>query len=256
MGEESGPPIVALPERLDRKLRFGPFPSGRDALKFVTYAAAGAVLVPFLGAMVWIPFVLGGLAVSMWRPDGEGIDARALSFLRWKIRSVAREERMKVPRSLRGSVIPLTTGGFAAILRTGGLPIAFLPPAELHRTFERFRELLRAIDGGFFLLVARAPIHAAPLLPAEPCPVGDERLAREGYRELVEVIVRRRYVRQVYVGLSAPRSGPEGLARLESRVTVLSEHLVALGLRPVRLRHWALGEAARRMKLIDGGTEG
>lgn len=84
-----GPPVVSLPERLDRRLRLGPFASARDALKFVTYSAVGAVIVPFTSPYLWLVVVAGGFAVCVVRSDGQALDERALSFVLWKIRAVA-----------------------------------------------------------------------------------------------------------------------------------------------------------------------
>jgi hypothetical protein len=253
--EEGGrPPVVELPERLDRKLRLGPFSSGRDALKFVSYAAVGALLVPFLGPAVWIPFVLAGLAVSLWRPEGEAVDDRTARFLRWRMRRLRREPPMSAPRpaaSRQRSVVRLSSS-FASVVRCGGLPLAYLPPAELARRFELYRELLRAFDGSLVLVSTRAPIHATPFLPAEPSPDGAERTARNGYRELVEVIVRRRYVRQVYVALATAGTSSEGIGRLETQVASLIERLAGLGLRPVRLRGRALEDAVHRLGMANG----
>jgi len=248
-------PVVELPERLDRPLRLGPFSSGRDALKFVTYAAVGAFLVPFFGAGAWVPFVAAGLAVSLWRPDGEAIDDRAAQYLRWRwhrLAGAARVTRPGPPRTGRRSIVRLPSA-FAAIVRSGGLPLAYLPPADLARCFEGYRDLLRAFDGSVLLLSTRAPIHAAPFLPAEPAPGGAEGVARQGYRELVEVIVHRRHVRHVYVALATPATGADGIGRLETQVATLLDRLRALGLRPVRLRDRSLDEAARRLGLEEAG---
>ncbi|HLM71014.1 MAG TPA: hypothetical protein VK423_06510, partial [Thermoplasmata archaeon] len=92
---EAGPPLIRLPERLDRRMRLGPFPSSRDALKFVTYAAAGALLSPFTSPWVWLPVLLAGFAVSVWRPDGRAVDERILAYSVWKFRSFAGESPVR-----------------------------------------------------------------------------------------------------------------------------------------------------------------
>ena len=256
MAEDDPLPAAEIPERLDRTMRVGPFPSGREALKFIAYAAVGALLAPVVGAVVWLGFVATGLTVTIWRPEGEGIDTRLLAMVRWRLRAPFHEARpvTAFPRR-RGLTIALPSGGYAAVVRTGGLAVAYLPATELRRTFDRFRELLHAIDWGAVVLSTRAPIHASALVPAEPAPVGDERAAREGYRELVEVIVRRRFVRHVYLAILSHGAGPDSLARLDARVALLSDHLVALGLRPIRLRDSALNDAAARMGLVGRPEE-
>lgn len=253
------PPIVGLPERLDRRLRLGPFPSARDALKFVTYAAAGALLIPFAGAVAWVPLVLVAFAVSVWRPEGESLDERLLTLARWKWRTLRREEAVRRPSSgvaARQSSLGLSPTRRAAVLKVGGLPLAYLPPAELARRFDQFRELLRAVDGTLAFRATPAPIHANSFLPPDPVPAGAERTAHEGYRELVVLIARRRAVRQVYLAVACSGVGIERVSRLEASVGVVTERLVGLGLRPVRLRDRALADAARRMGLsTEGGAE-
>jgi len=253
---EADPPIVGLPERLDRRLRLGPFPSGREALKFVVFAAIGAVLVPVAGVGIWVVFLVAGLAVSLWRPDGIPLDARLLAVARWELRRTAPGAPMTAsPDRPRGAaVVPLAAGGYAAVVRASGVPLAYLPPAELRRRFELYRDLLRAVDGSLVVLAARAPIHAEPFVPPPDPAVGAPvAAARAGYRELVELIVRRRAVRQVFVGLPVPENGPESLRRLEDRVDGVIERMAGLGLAPVRLKDRALAEAARRVGFDPDG---
>src|SRR5208282_2604654 len=70
-GPSAGVPVVVLPERVDRRVRLGPFPSAKDAVKFASYAAAGAVLAPFATPFAWVPVLALGFVVSVWHPDGE-----------------------------------------------------------------------------------------------------------------------------------------------------------------------------------------
>ncbi|HTP54366.1 MAG TPA: hypothetical protein VML94_05340 [Thermoplasmata archaeon] len=256
MAPGEDPPAVELPERLDRPLRLGPFRSARDALKCVAYAAVGALLVPFLGPLVWIPFAVVGVAASLGRTDGGGVDDRAVRYLFWRARrlvgGVGVTPGGESPTGRR-AIVRLPSS-FAAVVRVGGLPLAYLPAADLTRCFERYRELLRAFDGSFLVHSTRAPIHPTPFLPAEPTPGGPEGAARAGYRELVEVIVRRRHVRQVFLAIATGEPGPDGIARLETQVATLLDRLRALGLRPARLRDRALSEAIRRLGLTEVGA--
>ncbi len=248
MGDAVGGPVVALPERLDRPMRLGPFGSGRDALKFVVYAAVGALFVPLVGVLVWLPFLAVGLAVALWRPDGEAIDARTVRYVRWRVRrhqGVRSVTELGAPVQGRGIV--RTSGGFVGVLRVGGIPLAYLPPEELAHRFEGFRDALRPLDGRLLLLATRGPIHPTPFAPAEPTPVGPEAAARAGYRELVELIVRRRPVRQVFVALVAAGVGPGAVRQLEAQLTGLADRLRAVGLRPARLRDRSLRDAAGRL---------
>ena len=246
---EAGPPVIGLPERLDRKMRLGPFPSSRDALKFVTYAAAGALLAPFASPWVWLPVVCLGFAVSIWRPDGQAVDERALAFTLWKIRAWDRRNSMKNESSrtiVRQALLQLSPHRYVAILRTGGTPVAYLPPDELSRRFELFRELLRSSEGSISFLATTVPIRSLSVRP--PTPPEDEREvpALSGYSELVALLCRRRLLRRVYIVLGASAGSTEEIGRLEGRVASMLERLTGLGLRPIRLKDRGLTEAARR----------
>lgn len=249
MGEdEDGPPVVSLPERLDRRLRLGPFPSARDALKFVLYASAGALLAPFVSPLLWLPVLGGGFLVAVWRPDGEALDERAVAFGLWKLRSMRRDGTMSgrpLGPAVRRKLVRLGPSRYAAVIRTGGTPIAYLPPVELARHFESFRELLRSSDGSFALSAAGIPLRTAAFLPRPSDRDGADREARLGYTDLVGLLGRRRSVRRVYLTLVTEGTGPEALGRLEARVATFLERLGALGVRPVRLCDRALADAVR-----------
>lgn len=250
MGEsDPRPPIIDLPERLDRRMRLGPFPSARDALKFVTYAASGALLVPFASPWLWLPVVLGGFGVSVWRPDGRALDERLLVFLRWKVRSWSSGSSVKraMPCPLvRHGLLELSSHRYVAVVRTGGTPVAYLPPDELGRRFELYRELLRTSDDHFALLVTTAPIRSQAVRPAAPAESRRDKQALSGYSELVSLLCRRRLLRRVYFVIGTSGSNPDAIGLLEGRVAGLIERLSSLGLRPTRLRDRGLVEAAHR----------
>ncbi len=244
-----GPPVVSLPERLDRRLRLGPFASARDALKFVTYSAVGAVIVPFTSPYLWLVVVAGGFAVCVVRSDGQALDERALSFVLWKIRAGSGGGRVTPPtrsRVARQGLLAIRPGQYVAILRTGGTPVTYLPPVELARRFELFRDLLRSVGGGIAFLVASAAMRPGPVLPNPISSDRPDQPARAGYAELVDLLCRRRRIRRVYLALGLERTGPDGVSDLEVRVATLGERLTTLGLRSVRLRDRALVDAARR----------
>jgi hypothetical protein len=246
---EAGAPIIGLPERLGRRMRLGPFPSSRDALKFVIYAAVGALLAPFTSPWLWLPFVLVGFAISIWRPDGRALDERVLAFAAWKFRSWGWASSMKdaSPRPLvRQGLLQLAPHRYVAVVRTGGSPMAYLPPDELARRFELYRELIRSTDGSFSLLSTVAPIRPQSVRPTTPVGEGPETAARAGYSELVLLLCRRRLLRRVFFVLGTTGGDMDSVARLEGRVANLLERLNSLGLRPTRLRDHALAEAARR----------
>jgi hypothetical protein len=250
MGEPGdGPLIIGLPERLDRRMRLGPFPSSRDALKFITYAATGALLSPFTSPWVWLPVVLGGFAVSVWRPDGRAVDERALAFVSWKFRSMGPRRAVTDAASrplVRQGLLQLASHRYVAVVRTGGTPIAYLPPDELARRFELYRELIRSTDASFSFLVTTTPIRSQAVRPGPRSGAVQEAQALVGYSELVSLLCRRRHLRRVYFVLGTLEADADAIGRLEGRVANLIERLGSLGLRPTRLRDRALAEAAHR----------
>ncbi len=256
MSAADAPLVVTLPERLDRPLRLGPFPSARDALRFLTYAAVGACLAPFVPAGLWLGVVGLGFVSSVWKPGGETVEGRAARAVSWELRRLRGGRGMTpadLPEPSHRAHLTLDSGARVAVVRAGGLPLAYLPSAELARRFEQFREIVRGLDGGFVLHATLAPIHAGPFVPVGQAPGGADRAARDGYRELVRLIARGRSVRRVYLAVGCTSPGSEGVGRLEANVAALMERLAALGLVPFRLRDRALAEAARRIGWAERG---
>jgi len=256
MVSRDGPPWIAFPERLDRPLRLGPFPSGRDAVKFVVAAAVGAVVslatVPWAG----FPIVAVGGLVALWRPDGEPLDERLASILRWASRRGGPRGRMTGSAGSGTSpgqaTVVLPDGRSAAVVRTGGVPLAFLPPAELAQQFELYRQLLRAVEGGVIVHVTSAPIYAEAVAPRAARAADEEAAACDGYRELVAVLARRRAVRRVHLAVVREAGSGDAAQRLEASVSLLQGRLADLGVRSERLRGRQLGDATRRMGLLEG----
>jgi hypothetical protein len=247
---EAGTLFIALPERLDRRMRLGPFPSSRDALKFVMYAAGGALLSPFAAAWIWLPVVLAGFALSVWRPDGQALDERLFALVRWKVRSVVPGDTVSNPSAsplVRQGLLQLAPHRYVAVVRTGGSPITYLPPDELVRRFEAYRELIRSSGENFAWLSTTAPIRSQTVRPTVRVGEGRENLARKGYSELVTALCRRRLLRRVYFVVGTLEAGPDAITALEGRVGNLIERLGSLGLRPTRLRDRALADAGYRL---------
>lgn len=255
-GPGAGVPVVELPERVDRRVRLGPFPGARDALKFICYAAGGAVLAPFASPIAWIPVLAVGFALSTWRPDGEAVDVRAARWLlfwlhRWWGRAVT--PRGSLPPVV-GTTALLVNGRRVTVVRTGGTPLAYRPPLDLATLFDRFRDLLRASEGGLVVRSTTVPLREHPVLPRDAVCREAEQAAREGYRELVSVLCRRRRSRRVEISLRGGGSDPEDERRLMERTRSLSEDLASLGLRPIVLRDRALAEALRSFGWTLAGT--
>ena len=258
MADRDGAPWVSFPERLDRRLRLGPFPSGRDAVKFVTVAAVGAVVSLAVAPWAGLPIVAVGAVVTLWRPDGEPLDERVAAVARWSVRRSSLDGSMtssiRTGAGVGRATVQLPDGRVAAIVRTGGAPLAFLPPAVLAQQFELYRQLLRSVDGGLIVLATAVPIYVGAVLPLEAPPREGERAAYDGYRELVSLLARRRAVRRVLLALVQDDATPDGTRRLEASVGLLRERLADLGLRSERLRDRALADGARRFGFSEGAV--
>jgi hypothetical protein len=244
-----GPPIVHVPERVDRRLRLGPFASALDALKFLTYAAVGALLAAFTSPFVWVVVAGGGFVLAVVRVDGRALDEQVLCVVRWKVRPArtgAVIPPMGAPSNSRRETLRVRGGRFVAVVRTGGAPIAYLPPVELLRRFDSFRELLRVIDGPFAFTVTSSPMRAGSVTPGALDGGRRDREACAGYSELVTLLCRRRQLRRVDVALATTAGEPDRVAALGIRVAGLTERLVALGLSTNRLRDRLLDDAVRR----------
>jgi hypothetical protein len=257
MGEAPSLPAIPLPRRLDRHLRLGPFPSARDAMKFAGYASAGAILVPLGGALAWLPILSIGFFLSVFRPDGKGLDERAHDYLRWRWRrrrGAAGESAPPGPAAPAG-VLRLPGPCAAAVLETGGIPIRFLPPGEAHDLFDRFRETLRTVDGGLFLEVGTAPVPASGFRLRGVAGHGPrEAAARSGYSELTKLLLHRRQRRRVQVVVFEADTDPSALRRLEERAAALASDLTGLGIGSRRLEGPALAHAAEAMGWGGGGS--
>jgi len=249
MSALDGPPTVVLPAPVDRRLRLGPFPTAGCALRFVAYSSVGIGLAVSLAPLAWVPFVLGGFVLSVHQTGGKPLDEFAAGFVRWKLRRV-RPKRLNSrhgPRASRATRCRIPSGRWVAIVRTGGLPVAFLPPDDARSLFVAYRELVRSVSGGLFLRATSEPIPPSQFrLPgpvASDCPVRD---ARDGYAELLRLLLRHRRRRTVDVVLWSSGTGTGGASQLEERVRLMSDGLSNLGLECRRLVGAELVGAAER----------
>jgi len=244
-----GPVLVTLPESLARRMRFGPFPSVRHALKFAAYAAVGALAATVAGPIWWLPFLGGGFLLSVHRSDGKGFDERVGDYVAYRLRAGARPSGpAAAPRRGRPHATSVETGSgqLLAVLAAGGVPVAFLPPADARRLFEGFRGVLDRSDGRMYLVAGLEPLRDGPFLPkSEPVPgAAPDSLARRGYREMIEALCRRRARRRVWVVLwTAGRTEPDA-NRLDRIARGVGEGLEGLGIRVERLRDRELAMAA------------
>jgi hypothetical protein len=254
---ESEPPVVTLPERVDRQVRLGPFPSARDAVKFVCYATAGAVLAPLVSPWAWIPALGFGFVVSVWRPEGDAIDVGVARWFLFHARRGGRRMLMPAPSAgaANGVVARLADGRAACVVRTAGTPLAYRPPEDLQTLFDRFREMLRASEGPVFVGATTVPLRAGRVRPPTRGGLEAERPAMGGYGELVSALCRHRQARRVDLAVCTAQTDDPGRLRLEERARALAEHLAALGLAPSLLSDRGLAEALRRLGwTVERGT--
>lgn len=213
---------VTLPEGFDRRSRLGPFPSATDALKFLVVGAAGAVLALRFGLLWWTPFLAGGFLLAVHRAEDRPLDERFAEYLTWRC-------RRRRPGAA-GGPLPAADGDRPprpAGLEVGGIPVAYLPPHEAERLFDSYRAFLRRVPGTLLLRVTSVPLPAGPFRPAAPARgTPEERAARSGYLELVELLARRKRRRVVRIQLPARAgSGPSGAAEELAALTDLLQAL-------------------------------
>jgi hypothetical protein len=244
MVDEATQPPVPLPRPVDRRLHLGPFPSARDALKFAGFAAAGLVAVPVAGPVAIVPFAVLGFVVAIYRTEGRTLDERVTGYLGWRWRRRARAPHVTGPASpvsAGARTMRVGAGRIAAVVRTGGVPGGYLPPSDARALFEATRHWLAGLDGSLYVVARSEPIDPEPFRPTVPAAPGEpERVAQDGYRDVVELLLRRRRSRAVALVLWEP-ADPTGAARLEARLAttlaalgtlgVASERLVGRGLR-------------------------
>ena len=245
---EPGPPVVALPQPVDRRLRLGPFASARDAVKFACYAAAGALLAPFVTPYAWLPVVAVGFLVSAWRPEGEALDERVAHWATWRVRRIHRRGTGE-PALLSAGPRRLPSAG-AGALRDG--PADRWDPARLSAA-RRARTALSSLRRAPARLGwgTSPPRRDRPALggPAGPGEVLVDGARAPGAGGLPGARLRALPPTSRPKGPPRaldPRRGPGRAARLDQGTRALASRLAAVGLRPTRLETRALSEAGHR----------
>jgi hypothetical protein len=239
-------PVVVLPERMDRRLRLGPFPSARDALKFLAYAATGSTVAILVSESAGLVLIGAGFLLAVARIDGQPVERGALVFLRFHLARRRRDRDLtrRPPSALtRRGLSVARGGGYSAVIRAGGVPMAYLPPAEIARRFDQFRELLRAGSPDVVYLATLAPMRAGPVVPP---PLGSERVdrgARDGYAQLARLLCDRRRVRRVDLLLRSVEGGAAAAMELEGRVESILARLAEMGVSARRLKGRSLADA-------------
>ena len=255
MGDEAaGPPIAGLLPPLGRRMRFGPFPAARDALKFAVYAAVGALVIPLLGAIAWLPLLGVAFLLCAWAPGGIPLDRTVfLVVARW-FRALEPAEALmgRRARSVSEGRVRIDPGRTATVLRCRGHPLAFLPPEELRRRFGLCRHLLRGVDGGLAISAVGVPIAPAAFRPIASPSASGEREAARAYAEMIDLLCRRRSRRRIYLLQWTRDASVDARDDLERRTHELAGRLAALGLEPERLTGGALAASMRRFGWNEG----
>ena len=254
--EREGPLRVELPERLDRRMRLGPFDSVASALKFAAYAAVGAVAASLVGPAGWVPFVGVGFLAATYRYEGKALDERVVDYLAYGAR------RLRGERARRSGDVAMTgarwlrtpSGRRVAVLAAGGIPVAFLPSQESRRLFESYYRALRGCEASLYLVVGVAPLRERTLRPPKDPGSGGapDAAARVGYDELVTALALRRARRRVTIAVWSPTGGASEEERLERSVHALLAALQQLEVPVRRLEGRALEIEAGRLGLAGG----
>ncbi|MFZ0831147.1 MAG: hypothetical protein WCB18_02080 [Thermoplasmata archaeon] len=186
-------PILQL---APRRLHLGPFGSGMDLAKFLCVATIGAVVAAVSSAVVWLPFLGAGAIVAFVRVEGRSLDQYAVGYCRFRWRtSVGWNRAPSIPRGGPPRVRGEGHGNLS--VRAGGIPIAYLPPADLQRLFEEWRSTLAAFDRPIGLRMRGERFSPLPFLPRFGSSTVGENVALASYCELVRALLRQRYRRVV-----------------------------------------------------------
>lgn len=212
-----------------RGLHLGPFGSGQDLVKFLGVAVFGAVVAAVSSAVLWVPFLALGAIIAFVRVEGRTLDDYALGYFRFRWRTKHASGR-PVPSS---TVSPPARGGTRQrrpSIRAEGVPIAYLPPADLQHLYDEWRAALRALDRPLGYRMRGERFSPLPFIPTISGLDAGESAALASYRDLVRAVLRHRYRRVVDLTVwndpsdRRPKSG-----HLEAAVTELITALERLG---------------------------
>ena len=246
------PESISLPERIDRKGKLGPFPSGGAALKFLLVSAEGALIALRFGPLLWPPFLVVGLLFSVHRPEHPSLDEQMLGYARFRWRTMAGAPRpaspLPPPRDGRPPGAPCAAG-----LEAGGVPIAFLPPEDARRLFDLYRQLLRNLSGPVIVQLQRVPWRVEQFAPGRFTGGEEEGRARSGYAELVRLLARRRFHRRVQLLLLDPGRGRSSArAELDEQLALAASALDVMDVPHRVIRGRELARALDRSGAPEG----
>lgn len=224
-------PVLRL---VPRRLRLGPFGSGRDLVKFLGLATVGAMLAAFSSLVVWVAFLGAGAMVAFVRVRNQTLDDVAVDYCRFRWRSSGRSRRTRSALVARRGV-PDRPSRAPARVRAGGIPTAYLPAAELERLFGEWRSTLGTLGRPVGLRVRGESFSPLAYLPAVLDTGDRERVALDSYRRMVRMMLRHRYHRvvELSVGGASAESG-ESAAAADAAVEELVGALRRLGIPALR----------------------
>jgi hypothetical protein len=228
--------VAAIPvHRLaHRRLRLGPFGSGRDLVKFLGIATVGAAVAAVTSAVVWLPFLAIGATLTLVRVEGQTLDDYAMGYCRFRWRSdfASRRATSAPPGGRSPGKSP---GSSPYSIRAGGIPIAYLPPRDLEHLFEEWRATLATLDRPVGCRVRGESFSPLPFLPVSTEATGTERAALDSYQDLVRALLHLRHRRAVDITVWNDRpDGESGAIGLQTQLEQLVAALERLGI-PARI---------------------
>lgn len=240
--------LVPLPPPLLRRMRFGPFPSATSAMKFLAWASLGLLVASAWTPLAALVLVGCGFVLCVHSADGEGLDRRAWDLIRWSV-GPARNSRATYRATRSLGDLAWTEGGLCVVgFRAGGVPVAFLTPERAREMWENYRRILRSLDAPAGFWVGGEPVSSRPFLPHPKASGKPDASARDSYKELVALAMRRRRCRRIFVFLWGNGSEAAKVASsLVSRAEAFREGLSALGIATEPLTGRSLEAALREV---------
>jgi hypothetical protein len=214
-----------------RRLRLGPFGSGRDLVRFLGIATIGAIVAAVSFAVVWLPFLAIGATVAFVRVEGQTLDEFAIGYCRFRWRSAVGTRQAAGASPLTPRPPRTSSEGPPRSIQAGGIPIAYLPPSELQRLFEEWRTTLATFDRPIGCRMRGERFSPLPFLPRSSPRGGAEAAVLESYREMVRLLLRHRHRRVVDLTVwESPSERRESSTVRERRLDALVAALLRLGI--------------------------
>ena len=223
------PSSIPMHRLAHRRLRLGPFGSGRDLVKFLCIATVGATVAAVSSPLLWLPFLAVGGMIAFIRVEGQTLDDFALGYCRFQWRSSVESHRDASGETFPWP--PASSPETPRSIRAGGIPIAYLPPQDLQHLFEGWRSALASLSQPVSCRMTGEHFSPLPFLPYPSKLPSVERGVRDSYRELVRYLLRQRYRRVVELSVwnETSERGPNAVA-VRTQVEELIGLLERLGI--------------------------